>query len=331
MKVSGQDNYYHLQNVKLRGLLKLDNSAQLSQYSPVGADVIGRDPQAWYDSIEVDQGSGSGVAQWDPVIGPGGLVGDVTHVGPSYSIVTLLTAPQFAVGAMVEGPRLGPDTDGDAGTLKPAIGNPNTLVLNYLSTNAQLGTGQVQVVTSGFKDMQPSLNRVMAPPGIPIGTTPGGSAQQTSIVTNGEGQRDSVGRSVEPEQRPDPHDSASVWLVRREFSIQLPLRIALVAFLAVVIQETTISQISVFGVAADITPIVVMSIGLLCGSMAGAIAGFAIGLFVDLALFQTLGITSLLYIAIGYWCGRLRELRAPSHGLMPLLLGAIATAFTGSA
>jgi rod shape-determining protein MreD len=117
--------------------------------------------------------------------------------------------------------------------------------------------------------------------------------------------------------------------VTREFSIQLPLRIALVAFFAVVIQETTVSQISIFGVAADITPIVVMSIGLLCGSMAGAIAGFAIGLFVDLALFQTLGITSLLYITIGYWCGRLRELRAPSHGLMPLLLGAIATAFTG--
>ena len=117
--------------------------------------------------------------------------------------------------------------------------------------------------------------------------------------------------------------------MKREFSIQLPLRIALVAFFAVVIQETTVSQISIFGVAADITPIVVMSIGLLCGSLSGAIAGFAIGLFVDLALFQTLGITSLLYIAIGYWSGRLKELRAPSHGLVPLLLAAIATAFTG--
>lgn len=117
--------------------------------------------------------------------------------------------------------------------------------------------------------------------------------------------------------------------MKREFSIQLPLRIALVAFFAVVIQETTISQISIFGVAADITPIVVMSIGLLCGSLPGAIAGFAIGLFVDLALFQTLGITSLLYITVGYWSGRLKELRAPSHGLVPLLLGAIATAFTG--
>ena len=90
-----------------------------------------------------------------------------------------------------------------------------------------------------------------------------------------------------------------------------------------------VSQISIFGVTADMTPLVVMSIGLLCGSMPGAIAGFAIGLFVDLVLFQTLGVTSLLYITIGYWSGRLRELRDPSHGLIPLAVGALATAFAG--
>jgi rod shape-determining protein MreD len=117
--------------------------------------------------------------------------------------------------------------------------------------------------------------------------------------------------------------------VNREISIHLPLRIAAVAFFAVVFQETAVSQISIFGVTADVTPIVVMSIGLLCGSLPGAIAGFCIGLFVDLVLFQTLGVTSLLYITIGYWTGRLKELRAPAHGLIPLLLGAIATAFAG--
>jgi rod shape-determining protein MreD len=116
---------------------------------------------------------------------------------------------------------------------------------------------------------------------------------------------------------------------RENVNIHLTLRIALVAFFAVVIQEAAISQVSIFGVTADVTPIVVMSIGLLCGSMSGAVAGFAIGLFVDIVLFQTLGVTSLLYITIGYWSGRLRELRDPSHGLVPLLLGAIATAFTG--
>jgi len=41
-------------------------------------------------------------------------------------------------------------------------------------------------------------------------------------------------------------------------------------------------------------------------------------------LVQTLGITSLLYIAIGYWAGRLREVRDPAHGLVPLAAGAAA-------
>ncbi len=109
----------------------------------------------------------------------------------------------------------------------------------------------------------------------------------------------------------------------------LAARIAAIGFLAVVIQESVISQISIFGVSADVTPLVVMAVGLLCGSMAGAIAGFGVGLFVDLALVQTLGVTSLLYIAIGYWCGRLHEVRDPAHGLVPLALGAAATATAG--
>ncbi len=117
--------------------------------------------------------------------------------------------------------------------------------------------------------------------------------------------------------------------MNRDSSIHLSIRIAIVAFFAVVIQETTISQVTVFGVTADVTPLVVMSIGLLAGSLPGAIAGFAIGLFVDLVLFQTLGITSLLFIAIGYASGRLRELRDPSHGLIPLALGAAATLVAG--
>jgi rod shape-determining protein MreD len=106
----------------------------------------------------------------------------------------------------------------------------------------------------------------------------------------------------------------------------LILRLILLAFAAVVIQEAAISQITLFGVSADVMPLVVMSVGLLCGSMTGAAFGFGSGLLVDLVLVQTLGVTSLLYIVIGYWAGRLRELRDPSHGLVPVVAGAVATA-----
>ena len=106
---------------------------------------------------------------------------------------------------------------------------------------------------------------------------------------------------------------------------QLPLRLAALGFLTVVVQIAAISQVTVFGVSADISPLVVASVGLLAGSLPGAVFGFAVGLFVDLALVQTLGVSSLLLIAIGYGAGRLRELRDPAHGLVPLVVGAAAT------
>jgi rod shape-determining protein MreD len=110
---------------------------------------------------------------------------------------------------------------------------------------------------------------------------------------------------------------------------RLPVRLASLALLAVILQEAAVSQITIFGTSADLTPLVVMSVGLLAGSLPGAIMGFATGLLVDMVLFQTLGVTSLLYIAIGYWSGRLLELRDPSHGLVPMGVGAAATAFAG--
>jgi rod shape-determining protein MreD len=112
-------------------------------------------------------------------------------------------------------------------------------------------------------------------------------------------------------------------------NLKLALRLLVLAFATVVIQQAAISQISIFGVSADLGPLVVMSVGLLAGSMAGAITGFGTGLLVDLVLVQTLGVTSLLYIAIGYWSGRLRELRDPAHGLVPVAMGAAVTAFAG--
>jgi rod shape-determining protein MreD len=114
-----------------------------------------------------------------------------------------------------------------------------------------------------------------------------------------------------------------------KFPLGLCLRLVALGFVTVVIQDAAISQISIFGVTADLGPLVVMSVGLLCGSLPGAIFGFFTGLFVDTVLVQTLGVTSLLYIAIGYWSGRLLELRDPAHGLVPLAAGAAATAFAG--
>jgi rod shape-determining protein MreD len=109
-------------------------------------------------------------------------------------------------------------------------------------------------------------------------------------------------------------------------ALGLALRLAALGFAACMLQLLIVSQISILGVSADVTPLVVVAAGFLCGSLPGAVFGFAVGLFIDLAFVQVLGVSSLLFTLIGYGAGRMRELRAPAAPLMPLALGAGATA-----
>ena len=106
----------------------------------------------------------------------------------------------------------------------------------------------------------------------------------------------------------------------------LVARIAMLVVVVVFFQIGVVSEGPVLGGAIDLSPLVVAFVGLLCGSTVGAVTGFAVGLLVDLALVQTLGVTSLIFTLIGYWCGRLRELRDPQATLTPLLVGAAASA-----
>jgi rod shape-determining protein MreD len=103
-------------------------------------------------------------------------------------------------------------------------------------------------------------------------------------------------------------------------------RLVAIGLVGGILQLTTISQVTVFGVPADLSPLLVAAIGLLCGSIAGASFGFGIGLFMDTLLAQTLGLTSLVLVLVGYAAGRLRELRDPAHSLVPVAVGAAATA-----
>ena len=103
-------------------------------------------------------------------------------------------------------------------------------------------------------------------------------------------------------------------------------RLAALGVIFVILQIAAIAQITVFGVPADLSPALVCAAGLLGGSIAGATFGFGVGLFLDVALFQTMGVTSLVFTAVGYGAGRLRELRDPAHGLVPMAVAAVGTA-----
>jgi rod shape-determining protein MreD len=107
---------------------------------------------------------------------------------------------------------------------------------------------------------------------------------------------------------------------------QLILRLAVAGVLVVLLQVSAVTQIELFGTNADLVPLVIAAVGLLAGSVSGACFGFFVGLFLDLALVQTVGLSSLVYVGIGYGAGRLREVRDPQSALVPLAVGATATA-----
>jgi rod shape-determining protein MreD len=104
------------------------------------------------------------------------------------------------------------------------------------------------------------------------------------------------------------------------------LRLGLIALIGGILELTAVSQVSIFGVQADLTPLLVASIGFLCGSVPGACFGFGLGLFMDTATLEMLGVESLIFTIVGYGAGRVRELRDPAHGLAPVAVGAVGTA-----
>lgn len=106
---------------------------------------------------------------------------------------------------------------------------------------------------------------------------------------------------------------------------QLVARLAALGIASVLIQVAAVSQVQLFGTNADIVPLVVAAAGLMCGSLAGACFGFAVGLFADTALVQTMGLSSLVYVVAGYAAGRLREVRDLDGALVPMAIGALAT------
>jgi rod shape-determining protein MreD len=104
------------------------------------------------------------------------------------------------------------------------------------------------------------------------------------------------------------------------------VRVGILLLLAVVLQLSALSQLPIFGGYADVVVLTVAAIAYYAGSVPGSAAGFAAGLLLDLLSGATMGASSLVLTAVGYGVGRFREVRDPSHGLLPVPVGALATA-----
>jgi rod shape-determining protein MreD len=101
-------------------------------------------------------------------------------------------------------------------------------------------------------------------------------------------------------------------------------RLLLLGLVTGLVQLTFFAKLTVFGASADVSLLVVMSLGLLGGSVTGAVSGFGLGLLLDTLLLQTLGASSLALLAVGYVAGRYREsFGRPTRGAVALLGGAL--------
>jgi rod shape-determining protein MreC len=147
------------ENQQLRKLLKLDRSGAIpSGYQEVTGRVIARSPSVWYADVTIDVGSGDGVEVDDPVVNGDGLVGRVSAVTGSSAQVALIADGSSAVSAKVV-------PSGIQGVIRPEVGEPGTLILDFIDSAKHVQKGQ-DVVTAGWRSEDISSRY---PPNIPIG------------------------------------------------------------------------------------------------------------------------------------------------------------------
>lgn len=90
------------------------------------------------------------------------------------------------------------------------------------------------------------------------------------------------------------------------------VRVGVLLLVAVILELSALSQLTVFGGHADVVVLVVAAAAYYGGSVAGCASGFTAGLLLDLLTGTTMGASSLVLTAVGYGVGPSR--RCPASG-----------------
>ena len=130
------------ENARLRNLLDF---AKIIPYNGIPAQVIGRDPSNWSNSLIIDKGSLKGIKQNMAVISTSGLVGRVCEAGKYSSKVLLITDPDLKVGVMVRRDRQG-------GIMIGMPGGRCKVIYISLDSDAK---AQDKIITAGFGSIFP--------------------------------------------------------------------------------------------------------------------------------------------------------------------------------
>lgn len=152
-------------------LLKLQQLSFATDIQTVPARVVATSPSNFELTVQIDRGTGAGLAKGMPVVSGAGLVGKLVEVSQERATVLLMTDPSFNVGIRFSG-------TGDVGVAR-GQGASQPLPVDLIDIGVKVVPHEV-VVTSG-------LQGSVFPPGIPVGTVrtakkPPGALQQDILI-----------------------------------------------------------------------------------------------------------------------------------------------------
>jgi rod shape-determining protein MreC len=136
-----------LANDRLRNLL--DFHRNIAE-QVVAAEVIGKDPSAWFKTVIIDKGKADGLSRGLPVVMPQGIAGQVIETANHYSKVMLIIDRNSAVDALVQRTRA-------RGVIKGE--STDQCRLDYVLRKRDVRVGDI-VVSSGFDGVYPKGLRI---------------------------------------------------------------------------------------------------------------------------------------------------------------------------
>lgn len=135
-------------NRRLQDLLQFKESTN----SPaLAAQVIGRDPTGYFESVIIDKGKSSGLKLNMPVVNAEGVAGQLVSLAPNYAKVLLIIDQNSAVDSLIQRSR-------EKGIVKGL--SPKVCKMHYVLKTGDIVVGDL-VVTSGMGGVYPK--------GIPVG------------------------------------------------------------------------------------------------------------------------------------------------------------------
>ena len=160
IRLKEQINYLKTENYRNQELLstysrlqRLLQFTETTDQAVLAAQVIGRDPSGFFQSVIINKGLDSGLLVNMPVVNEDGIVGRIVSVSDNYSKILLITDQNSAVDCIIQRSR-------DNGIVKGSSLFSDECIMDYV-----LKTSDIQeedtIITSGIGGIFPK--------GIPVG------------------------------------------------------------------------------------------------------------------------------------------------------------------